>query len=443
MRSSAPASTARPREEAAATIERINAAGAPVVSVDVPSGVDASTGEIAGEAVRATRDGHVPRPQGRARRRARALPCGRGRRRRHRARAGRDGRAAGDTGDPRGRPAQAARGQQVHGRCGSRRRRRARADRRGVPRRRGPRSAPTPGYVAVAVPERSLPVVETQLLEAVKRTWDEALADARRRLPLSRSAPASAEATRRRRCARSSSPRASSAVVLDADALHELEPGDWGPRAVLTPHAGELARLLGEDSAWVNAHRLEARPARCANGSAVSACSRARTRSSPRPTAACSSLDASAPGLATAGTGDVLTGIVAAFLAKGVEPRLAAAAAATAHGLAARSLPQAGLIASDVIAALPSVLRLDGRRHRRVLVHRAGDRRGAAPPRPRRAHALASRRAGRSARRADRVRAAPVRRRVPRSSMPSRAPRCSTTRTGSASPTVRRRSSGP
>ena len=52
----------------------------------------------------------------------------------------------------------------------------------------------------------------------------------------------------------------------------------------------------------------------------------------------------------------MLTGILAAFLAKGVEPRLAAAAAATAHGLAARSLPQPGLVASDVIAALPSVL---------------------------------------------------------------------------------------
>jgi NAD(P)H-hydrate repair Nnr-like enzyme with NAD(P)H-hydrate dehydratase domain len=52
----------------------------------------------------------------------------------------------------------------------------------------------------------------------------------------------------------------------------------------------------------------------------------------------------------------VLTGILAAFLAKGVEPRLAAAAAATAHGLAAHGLPQRGLVASDVIAALPSVL---------------------------------------------------------------------------------------
>ena len=65
---------------------------------------------------------------------------------------------------------------------------------------------------------------------------------------------------------------------------------------------------------------------------------------------------AEAPGLATAGTGDVLTGILAAFLAKGLEPRLAAAAAATAHGLAARSLPQRGLIASDVVSALPAVL---------------------------------------------------------------------------------------
>ena len=43
-----------PRAEAAATIQRINAAAAPVVSVDVPSGVDASTGEVAGDAVRAT-----------------------------------------------------------------------------------------------------------------------------------------------------------------------------------------------------------------------------------------------------------------------------------------------------------------------------------------------------------------------------------------------------
>ena len=61
--------------------------------------------------------------------------------------------------------------------------------------------------------------------------------------------------------------------------------------------------------------------------------------------------------LATAGTGDVLTGVIGAFLAKGLDATDAAVAAAVAHGLAARSVPyQAGLIASDVAAALPTVL---------------------------------------------------------------------------------------
>jgi NAD(P)H-hydrate epimerase len=63
------------------------------------------------------------------------------------------------------------------------------------------------------------------------------------------------------------------------------------------------------------------------------------------------------PALATAGTGDVLTGIVGAFLAKGMEAQLAAAAAAAAQQLAAASAPtQAGLVAGDVVAALPHVL---------------------------------------------------------------------------------------
>jgi NAD(P)H-hydrate epimerase len=65
-------------------------------------------------------------------------------------------------------------------------------------------------------------------------------------------------------------------------------------------------------------------------------------------------------GLATAGSGDVLTGVTAAFLAKGMDGALAAAAAAAACGtasqLAAERHGEAGLIASDVVEALSPVL---------------------------------------------------------------------------------------
>ena len=67
--------------------------------------------------------------------------------------------------------------------------------------------------------------------------------------------------------------------------------------------------------------------------------------------------DSGRPVLATAGTGDVLTGVTAAFLAKGMDARLAAAAAAFAHGRAAQLVPhERGVIASDVVASLPHAL---------------------------------------------------------------------------------------
>jgi NAD(P)H-hydrate epimerase len=63
------------------------------------------------------------------------------------------------------------------------------------------------------------------------------------------------------------------------------------------------------------------------------------------------------PALATGGTGDVLTGVIAAFLAKGMDARLAATAGAVAHGRAARLAPhQVGLVASDVVESLPIAL---------------------------------------------------------------------------------------
>ena len=210
------------------------------------------------------------------------------------------------------------------------------------------------GYVAVAVPERSLSVVEAQLLEPVKVTWADALEVAEKAGALA-IGPGLGRGPEAMRLRDELLAAGDQAVVLDADGLHELEPGDWGARAVLTPHAGELARLLGEESAWVNAHRLEAAQRGAERFGAVCLLKGADTIVA-APGEGALVCVTNAPGLATAGTGDVLTGILAAFLAKGVEPRLAAAAAATAHGLAARSLPQAGLVASDVIAALPTVL---------------------------------------------------------------------------------------
>jgi NAD(P)H-hydrate repair Nnr-like enzyme with NAD(P)H-hydrate dehydratase domain len=67
--------------------------------------------------------------------------------------------------------------------------------------------------------------------------------------------------------------------------------------------------------------------------------------------------DAGTAALATAGTGDVLAGVIASFLAKGMDARFAAAAGAVAHGRAAELAPQqVGMVASDVIDSLPLAL---------------------------------------------------------------------------------------
>ena len=222
------------------------------------------------------------------------------------------------------------------------------------------------GYVTVAVPRSTLPVFEQLLLEAVKRPLPEdeegrllaEAADAVLELAAKAHAvalgPGLGRSEGTKELVRTLLASLELPVVVDADALFGLEPGDWPAPRVLTPHEGELARLLGTESSWVAAHRLEA--ARRAverfgcivilkgEGSIVAAPSEGML--------VCPGY----PSLATAGTGDVLTGIVASFLAKGMEPRVAAAAAVTAQVQAALRAPQqAGLVASDVIEALPRV----------------------------------------------------------------------------------------
>ena len=124
-------------------------------------------------------------------------------------------------------------------------------------------------------------------------------------------------------------------VVLDADALWELEPFTRPATTVMTPHAGELSRLLEMEPAEIDAHRLESvRRAASRFGSTVLLKGADTLIASPREGVLVAGFGA--PSLATAGTGDVLSGVIAAFIAKGMEPRLAAAAGAVAHGLASR-----------------------------------------------------------------------------------------------------------
>jgi NAD(P)H-hydrate epimerase len=154
-------------------------------------------------------------------------------------------------------------------------------------------------------------------------------------------------------------------IVIDADGLFAFNADLKALRrrpspAVLTPHEGEMARLLGTDSAWVSAHRLEAVRRAAAESGCVVLLKGPDTLVADPDGRVCVS-QAGVSALATAGSGDVLTGVIAATLARSVEPWEAAATAAEAHGragaAAAARLGPSGIIATDVIAALPEVLR--------------------------------------------------------------------------------------
>jgi ADP-dependent NAD(P)H-hydrate dehydratase / NAD(P)H-hydrate epimerase len=340
-----------PRDDVAATIQRINASGAPVLAVDIPSGVNASTGEVEGAAVDAdvtvTMHGRKV-----------GLVVGPGR------------FHAGDVIvvdiglEPR----------ETAGRLVTR----DILDR--IPRRRDPvnkysagsvlvvggargttgaaalaaRAAfrADAGYVAIAAPAEALPTLETLVVEAVKRPLEDAAAAAGRAsaLALGPGLGRDQKPLVRKLLAETQLP-----AVVDADGLHELEPFDRDAATVLTPHSGELGRLVGEDSKWVDAHRLEALARAVERFRCVVLLKGADTLIG-APDAGVWVVGDNVPSLATAGTGDVLTGVIAAFLAKGMDAREAAAAGALVHRLAAARGPKRGLIASDVVEALPSCL---------------------------------------------------------------------------------------
>jgi NAD(P)H-hydrate epimerase len=141
------------------------------------------------------------------------------------------------------------------------------------------------------------------------------------------------------------------ATVVDADGLTALGSDVAGltPITVLTPHDGEYQRLAGEPP---GADRFGAVRSLAARTGAVVLLKGAATLVA-HPDGRALVATAGDARLATAGTGDVLAGIIGALCARGVEPFEAAAAGAFLHGRAADLGWRDGLVASDVIALLP------------------------------------------------------------------------------------------
>ncbi|MDX6717899.1 MAG: ADP-dependent NAD(P)H-hydrate dehydratase / NAD(P)H-hydrate epimerase [Solirubrobacteraceae bacterium] len=381
-----------PRAVAKDAIESIAVLEAVVVSADVPSGVDASTGAAARVSVRATatatfagaKPGHWIAPGKQHTGELRVI----------------------DIGIPAGAPVDADVGliaSRVH----------ALVPGRGVPSTkfssghvvvaggsRGLTGAPClaceaamragAGYVTALVPGSLEAIFEMRLLEVMTRglpdedgsltpAGADAAVEAAARAGALVLGPGAGRDDGAFAFVREVAARATVALLLDADGLnaHAGALDGLAARAaptVLTPHAGELGRLLGRTSREIEARRLS---------SAREAARRARAIvvlkgddtivAAPDGTAAVNGL--SAPALATAGTGDVLGGVIAALLAKGLEPFAAACAGVRRHAAAGRVAAAEhgmdGVIARDVIAALPRALAGE---------HGAGDAPGVPPP---------------------------------------------------------------
>jgi NAD(P)H-hydrate epimerase len=367
-----------PREPVAGAIRAINEQDAPVVACDVPSGVDASSGEAHGDAVKAdvTATFHGSKI---------GLHVNPGK------------ELAGEVsvveiGIPRGAPPPTAAGL-ISERVVELVPRRARDGSKFesgtvvvVGGSRGLTGAPTmaalsaqrtgAGYVQVAVPQSAEPVLQLKLLEGMTRALPEedgghtsAGLDEVRRLAERAGAlvlgPGIGRAEGALEFARAVAQEVDKPLLIDADGLGahagrlDLLKARPGP-TVLTPHAGEMARLLDTDSSEVSAHRLAcARAAAEQSGCVVVLKGDDSIVAAPGGPLAIS--PGATPALATAGTGDVLSGVIGAFLAKGLGALEAAAAGVLAHAragqVAARRYGADHVIAGDVIEAIPEAMR--------------------------------------------------------------------------------------
>ncbi|HEX4668349.1 MAG TPA: NAD(P)H-hydrate dehydratase [Solirubrobacterales bacterium] len=369
-----------PREPAAGAIDAINRCGAPVVACDIASGVDASSGEVAGVAVEAdlTVSFHAAKlgqriaPGKWHTGQLKVVPIG--------IPAGAPSAPAGGTIDPsvlalapgRGpRSTKFSSGQVAiaggsRGLTGAVRMSSLAAIRAGA------------GYATVAVPadlEAVFEAGEPEVMSVGCPGSDGCLAPASAKAILrafARAAagvlgpgmgrdPGSVE------LAREVVGGIEAPLVIDADGLNAFAE-HLGPIAaresatVLTPHAGELGRLLGRDSEEIASHRLAAAREAARAAGAVVVLKGDDTVVSDGQRVAVNAI--AAPALATAGSGDVLSGMTAALLARGLEPFAAACAAVVAHARAGRDAAARvgaaeSVIASDVIDSIAVGLRPD------------------------------------------------------------------------------------
>ena len=155
------------------------------------------------------------------------------------------------------------------------------------------------------------------------------------------------------------------ATVVDADGLNTLARiTDWHHRwpanAVLTPHPGEMARLVAGSNLHGDADRLEMAVAGAREWNKTVVLKGAYTVVAHSDGAA-EVAPFSNPGLATAGTGDVLAGAIAGLMSQGLEPEAAASLGVYLHGLAGESvrerLGDTGMVASDLLPELPVTIR--------------------------------------------------------------------------------------
>ncbi|MBE0598941.1 MAG: NAD(P)H-hydrate dehydratase [Desulfuromonadales bacterium] len=154
-------------------------------------------------------------------------------------------------------------------------------------------------------------------------------------------------------------------LVIDADGLNALAEhleilSQRSAPTILTPHPGEMARLTGQSVAAIEADRLGAARAFACEHGVTLVLKGARTITA-LPDGRIRINSSGHPGMASGGMGDVLTGIIGALLAQGMPAEMAAPLGVYLHGLAAdRLLPalgDAGMVATDLLQELPATRR--------------------------------------------------------------------------------------